>query len=1086
MNEDARARISQLSPEKRALLLEDLKESILDNEKARIERRIHLDGPIPASFSQHRLWVLAQLHPNIRAYNEFSAIQIIGPLDVVTLQNSLNVIVRRHDILRTTFPTIQDEPVQEIASSRSITLQVVDLSKFSASIQEAEIRRIADQESRSIFDLALGPLLRFRLLRLDLEKHFLLVGAHHIIVDGWSVGIFRRELIETYKALKDGRCSPLSELPIQYADFAIWQRGRYLGKGGRDASIEYWVKQLSNLPPLLQLSVAKPRPEIETFSGARQHFKLATRLSKDLKALSRKENVTLFTTLFSGFQILLFRYSRQTDLPIGTAVANRNHRELEDLIGFFVNTLVLRGDLSGNPSVRDLLQRNSSILVAAQDHAEVSFDAVVEAVRLERSLSYHPIIQVVFNLDNTPRTVAKVPGLSFESVELGNVSAEFDLILSMKETVEGLQGYWQYCTDLFDAETIMRMSGHLTTILEGMVEDIDESIATIPILSEKERRQIMLEWNCTDSPIHQEECIHQLFEAQVLRTPAAVSVVHDNTTVSYLELNRRANQLAHRLRSLGIGPGSLVGIYLGRSIRMIVAIFGVLKAGAAYVPLDPSYPRVRLAQIFSEAQLAAIVSEEKQLPTLPSTTTQVICLDTEDETADLRDPMIEVHANNLAYVIYTSGSTGIPKGVPVTHSNLVHSTIARWQYYSEPVTSFLLLSPFAFDSSVAGIFWTLTQGGTLILPSGNNSVDIGEVCRLIFSHRVSHLLAIPSLYAYILEEARERELVSLRNVIVAGEACPARLVQDHQHCLKDALLFNEYGPTEATVWSTVYKCDSASVKGTVPIGRPISNTQIYLLDDHLQLVPVGVPAEIYISGEGVVPGYLNDPETTSRNFVTHAIPGRRLYRTGDLARRLPDGNIELLGRLDQQVKIRGYRIEITEVEAILLSHPQIREAAVIAKQVDGVCRLIGYVSGLHTSTISKEKVDRFIEERLPPYARLSELELVDDFPRLPNGKIDRTRLITPQTSGLVGAPSIPENWTELELTIAKIWKEVLQIDTVDRHHNFFEIGGDSLSVIRVHNRLRPTIGKRLAITDLFKHPTISSLAHYIETEETDD
>ncbi len=1087
MSEEQVGLLRDLSPEKRALVLKALREGAMETQRAPIGRRDVQDGPIPLSLSQHRLWLADQLRPGSRAYNELSAVRLSGPLDVGVLERVFTEIVRRHEALRTTFPTTDGESVQVIAPARPMKLLVHDLSTLGESEQDAEIQRLADEETGHTFDLSRGPLLRLALLRLSEQQHVLFVSAHHIVLDGWSIGVFRREMTELYRAFRAGQPSPLPELPVQYADFAIWQR-QQLREEDRERQLRYWTVQLKDLPPLLQLPTANPRPEIQTFRGARQHFELGAELTEGLKALSQRESVTLFMTLLGAFQILLHRLCNQTDVPVGTVVANRSQAQIEALIGFFVNTLVMRGDLDGNPSVRELLRRVSRVAVEAYEHQELPFEYVVEALQPERSLSYHPLFQAFFDVQNTPRPVVDRAHLTLVPMQVDSAPARFDLNLSMEDTSRGLQGYWQYSTDLFEPDTISRMTGHLQTLLEGMVANPDQHVAMLPLLTSEERRQVLVEWNQTNADVPQGTCIHHLIEAQAARTPDAVAVAHGGRCLTYRALDRNANQLAGRLRVSGVRTGAPVGVCMPRSAEAVVALLGVLKAGGAYVPLDPDWPRERLAEILADADPAALVTQGHLASAVPAGGTPVIFLDAATEECDdgPGDPGVPVSPDDLAYVIYTSGSTGTPKGVLASHRNLVHSTAARWIYYREPVTSFLLVSPFAVDSSVAGIFWTLTQGGSLVVPSDEVLLDIAGLCELIHAQRVSHLLSIPALYAAILEEAQSRQLASLQAVILAGEPCPARIVTEHRRRLGQAAIFNEYGPTEATVWSTVYRCDLLPPRTPVPIGRPIANTQVYLLDDNGQPVPVGVPAELHIGGAGVARGYLNRPELTAEKFVSAGFPeasGTRLYRTGDLARFLPDGNIELLGRSDQQVKIRGFRIELGEIETVLSQFWAAREAVVTVREdEEGNKRVVGYLSSNTAVPFSMDELRGFLSERLPAHAVPSELEVLESLPRLRNGKVDRASLPVPGTprTGVAAAPG--DEWTDLERAIAEIWKATLNKEAVGRDDNFFKIGGDSLSIVRVYNRVRDITETQLAITDLFKHPTVSSLARFIQPE----
>lgn len=1090
MNDDTLDLIKELSPEKRALVLKALKEKALDALDPPITPQEAVDGLIPLSFSQERLWLLEQLQPESRAYNELCALRAHGTLDDTTIEKCFTEITRRHQALRTVFPEINGNPVQMITPPHPVRFLHIDLSKLTKAEQESEFERLTYEESRYSFDLSRGPLLRVTLVHLDEQDNILLIAAHHIVLDGWSIGIFRRELEELYEAFRKGRPSPLPELTVQYTDYAIWQRN-WLQQEDLESQLRYWTRQLKDLPEALQLPVANRRPENVSFQGARQYFKLSPKLTVEIKSLAMRENVTLFMTLLTGFLILLHRYSSQTDIPVGTAVANRQRAEVEGLIGFFVNTLVMRGNLAGNPTPRELLRRVSDVAISAYEHRDLPFDHVVAALQPTRSSNHHPLFQVVFDLQNTPKHTRGKSRSSFSSMEVTSVPARFDLILSMEDTPEGLQAYWQYNTGLFEPDAITRMSGHLETLLKGMVANPDQSITRLPLLTDEEKRQVLIEWNQTHTASHfQDIGIHRLFEAQAGRTPDAIAVSCAGHSLAYRELNRRANQIARHLLELGIRTGDMVGICMQRSVDIIAAPLGVLKAGAAYVPLDPSAPQEHRNHILSDAKPVAILTHQSLAAELSSGTLHVICLDSEIVQSDSGpddDPPILATADSLAYVIYTSGSTGLPKGVMISHRNLVHSTLARREYYSEPVTSFLLLPSFSFDSSVAGIYWTLSQGGTLVIPDETQLLDMTELRGLISLWQVSHLLCIPSIYTAILEKAQQPVLSSLKIAIVAGEPCTKRLIEDHHRQAGHAALFNEYGPTEATVWSTVFKCDSPPPRNQVPVGRPISNTQIYLLDAQLQPVPVGVPAELHIAGTGISPGYLNRPALSAEKFIPapfsdHTACSPRLYKTGDIARYRPDGNIELLGRMDQQVKIRGFRIEIGEIEAALSQYEAVRDAVVAAhEEEEGNKKLVAYLTVHSTPPFSIPELRKFLTKQLPTYALPSQFDILDSLPRLYNGKVDRLNLPIPQMANSGSVESVATWLSDLEQSIADIWKETLQVDSVCRQDNFFEIGGDSLSIIRVYNRLRGVTDKHLAITDLFKHPTLDALAQYIES-----
>jgi amino acid adenylation domain-containing protein len=1100
MNHEELALIKNLSPEKRALLFASLKQEAVRTKESPIVRRQLQHEPIPLSLPQQRLWALDRLQPGNFAYNEITALRLAGVLDIQVLEQSLNEIIRRHEDLRTTFPMIDGNPVQVIAAEQTAKLSMVDLSKRPEAEQQAEVQRLANDEARRPFDLSQGPLLRVALVKVGEKQNILLVAAHHIVLDGWSIGIFTSELAELYKAFSAGKPSPLPELPIQYADFAIWQH-QWLRKEYLDAQLNYWTQQLRDLPPVLNLTVVNPRPEVETFQGARQYFNLGTHHSKQLREISSRENASLFMALLAIFQILLHRYSGQTDIPVGAPIANRNHEEIEQLIGFFVNTLVFRGDLSGNPNFLQLLRRVRDLAIAAFEHQEIPFEQVVEALHPERSLSHHPLFQVVFTLQNTHKQPAELPGLTITSMELDSVTAKFDLLLSMEDTPQGLQGYWEYNTDLFEQDTIRRMSGHFQTLLQAVVSDPEQVITQLPLLNAAERNQMLVEWNRTQVDYPHDKCIHELFEAQVAKTSQATAVAYKDERLSYEELNGRANRVARKLRQMGVGPEVVVGIYMSRSTEMMAGVIGVLKAGGAYLPLDATYPRERVMYMMEDAGAGVVVTQKEKEREVEGGRAEVLCIEDvwegegdqregnqeegHQEEGEQSEGEVEKRARgeNLAYVIYTSGSTGKPKGVMVSHRNLVHSTTARWEYYRQPVTSFLLLSSLSFDSSVVGIFWTLTQGGCLVLPGDTSPTDILELCHLIESRRVSHLLSIPSLYDLILDEARPQQIASLETVIMAGEMCSTKVIEHHRRLLKNAGIFNEYGPTEAAVWSTVYECASKQHKTKIPIGKPISNAKVFIFDANLQPVPIGVPGQLHIGGAGVARGYLNQPQLTAEKFIPHSLcdtPDARLYKTGDVARYLPDGNIDLLGRVDDQVKIRGYRVELGEIEAAVFQYSAVRETVVILLGDEAqTMRMVAYVVVSQGQALSVHELRAFLQERLPGHAVPSDFVILDKLPRLPNGKVDRQKLHASDILRREMESTAGDNWTDLQRSLANIWQETLGIEKVGLNDNFFQVGGNSLSIIRVHNRLREITGKDVSITDLFKHPTISSFAEFL-------
>ncbi|MEP6486691.1 amino acid adenylation domain-containing protein [Microcoleus vaginatus GB2-A3] len=1040
---------------------------------------------LPLSWNQQRLWFLAQLEPNSPVYNEPFTIRIPGAIDVDALSKALNEIIKRHESLRSRFITIDGQPVQVIDPPSTFNLAVVDLRQFPQDQRESEALRLATRESKQLFDLTSGPLLRATLIQLADEDYRLFMTVHHIVIDGVSIySVFLPELAALYEAFSTCKPSPLAELPIQYADFTLWQR-QWLAGEILESQLDYWKQQLRGDLPVLQLPYDRPRPAVQTFRGARQCLTLSKELTSSLKTLSQQEGVTLFMMLLAAFKTLLYRYTEQEDIVVGTVSAGRNRPELEGLIGFFLNTLVLRTDMSGSPSFRQLLGRVREITLAAYAHEDLPFEKLIPTLQPDRNLSHNPLFQVAFVLE--PPMPSLNCGWTMSQLDIQTDTAKLDLTLELDERPEGIIGRFEYNTDLFEASTISQMIGNFQTLLEGIVADPDKRLWELPLLTVAQQQQLMALNNTkVDYPL--EACIHQLFEAQVECTPDAVAVVCENEQLTYRELNRRANQLAHYLQKLGVKPEMLVGICVERSLEMIVGLLGILKAGGAYLPLDPSYPQDRLAFMLEDAQVSVLLTQQKLIAGFSEYKAQRFCLDTDWEvTAQESEekPVIRVTADNLAYTIYTSGSTGKPKGVLVTHQNLVHSTSARISYYSEPVTSFLLLSSFAFDSSIAGIFWTLCQGGIIVLPPDKFQQELLQLTKFIAQHQISHLLSLPSLYSLILEQAEPQQLTCLRTVIVAGEPCSRELIERHSKRLAHTSLFNEYGPTEGTVWSSVYHCQPSGLTTQVPIGRPIANMQIYLLDKYLSPVPIGVPGEIYIGGAGIARGYLNRPELTNQKFIPNPFsdePGQRLYKTGDLARYLSDGNIEFLGRLDHQVKIRGFRIEQGEIESTLLQHPTVRETTVIAREdIPGDKRLVAYVVPNPEQTPTIDELRRFLKQKLPDYMVPSAFVWLDALPLTPNGKVDRRALPAPDQSRPDQSVTFVAPRSPIEQQLADIWAEVLRLEQVGIHDNFFELGGHSLLATQVISRLRQAFGVELPVRTLFEAPTVADLGARLET-----
>jgi amino acid adenylation domain-containing protein/non-ribosomal peptide synthase protein (TIGR01720 family) len=903
---------------------------------------------LPTSFSQQRLWFFSQLEPGNPFYNMPAAVLLKGSLNVETLKRSFQETVRRHEALRTTFCTVDGKPVQVIHPTLNFALPVTDLRELPPAKREAEVQKLTAEEALQHFNLAKGPLLRANLLHLDSEEYILLLTLHHIVFDGWSIGVLLRELAALYEAFSTGKPSPLAELPIQYADFAVWQR-EWLGGDRARIDLAYWKQQLEGAPPLLELPTDRPRPPVQTYRGAKHSFLLSKALTEALNSLSRKENVTLFMTLLAAFKTLLYRYTGQADIVVGAPIANRNRAELEELIGFFVNTLVLRTDLSDTPTFRELLARIREVMLEAYAHQDLPLEQLMEELQPQRDLSYNPLFQVSFVLQNAPLPIQHLPGMTLIVLEVDNQTSKFDLAVNLEEKPDGISANFEYSTDLFDAATICRMAGHFQRLLEEIAANPDRCIEELPLLTENERYQLLREWN--DAPVDypRDRCIHQLFEQQAERTPDAVAVVFEDQKLTYRELNERANQLAHYLRSLGVGPEVLVGICVERSLEAIVGLLGILKAGGAYVPLEPTYPKERLSFMLEETQVSVLLTQAHLAESLPAHQAHLICLDSDWEIIAQHgeeNPAALVTSSNLAYIIYTSGSTGKPKGASVTQRGVVR--LVKGSNYANLSAEevFLQLAPISFDAATFEIWGSLLNGARLVvMPAHTPSLQ--ELGQAIRQNQITTLWLTAGLFHLMVDEQLEN-LKQVQQLLAGGDILSVSHVLKLLREAKGCRLINGYGPTENTTFTCCYSItDASQIVNSVSIGCPISNTQVYILDSLLQPVPIGVPGELYIAGDGLARGYFKRPELTARAFISNPFsdePDARLYKTGDRARYLPDGNIEYLGRIDSQVKIRGYRIELGEIEETLRHHPAVQDAAAIARdEGSGNKRLVAYV-----------------------------------------------------------------------------------------------------------------------------------------------
>jgi len=1042
-------------------------------------------GPAPLSFPQQQIWLHAQIAPEVPVYNEPVTIYRDGALDLVVLKECFTEILQRHEAWRTTFDVVNGEPLQTVNEVPAMELPLADLRHLPETERNAAALKLATADAGRPFDLRQCPLLRALVVRLADEEYRIYITLHHLIFDGLSIySVFLPELAALYEAFSHGQPSPLPDLPVQYADFAHWQRD-YLRNGVLAKHLTYWHEKLSGDLPVLELPNDYPRPAVQTFRGAIQTLHLSKGLSDQLKALSRRENSTLFITLLAAFNTLLHRYSGQDDVLVGTLAGSRKRAEFERLLGCFQNPVVLRTDFSGDPSFRDILSRVRATTFSALEHDEVPFELVVKELHAERDLSRNPLVQVAFTL--VPQVASPDASWSAGQWDVETGATKFDLYLEMEDEPEGLTARFMYRTDLFRPETIERLRANFTTLLEGIAADPGQSVSTLPVLTQKERDQQVLEWNNTGVEYPAERCLHDLVNEAVQRAPNAVAVTFGDEQITYGELARRSDLWATQLRVAGVGPDVAVGLYFERSIEMITGILAVLKAGGACLPLDLAYPADRLAFMLDETGAPVVLTHSSLQARIPKNNAHVVFVDLINGNSAEAAPLPAAGPDNLAYYIYTSGSTGQPKGVKVTHRGLVNATLARKSHYPVAPGHFLLLSSFAFDSSLAGMFWTLAAGGTLVLPEDQSRWDVNALSRLIHDRQVSHLLCVPSLYKTILETGSREALASLRVAIVAGESCPADLVEQHFGLAPQAAIYNEYGPTEATVWCTAYQCDEQVRTVRVPIGRPIANTRLYVLDSRLQIVPIGVRGELHVAGAGVSAGYLKRPELTAEKFVASPFsgnPGERMYRTGDLVRYLPDGNLEWLGRTDDQIKLRGFRLELGEIETALDADSAVERSIVLLREDQpGNLRLVAYVVPRGEQPDPADLRER-LAQRLPAHAIPSTFVFLDSIPQLANGKTDLRRLPSPDASNETkSGPVAPR--TPVEEVVAGIWGQVLQRDDVGVTDDFFALGGHSLLAAKVAARVLQALGVELSLRSIFERPTVEGQAALIESARRD-
>ncbi len=1064
---DAKSDLARLSEAKRRLLQKYLRG---EPAKERGERALICPRPpgepVPLSFAQQQIWLHGQIAGDVPFYNESIVVDRQGPLDVAVLERCLIEIIRRHEIWRTTFEATAGEPIQSVhPAPRVFPLPMTDLRKLPEAEREAEAVRLATENAQRPFDLKTGPLMRALLVRMDDERHRLYMTVHQIISDAASAyRVFLPELVTLYEVFAAGKPSPLPELPVQYADFAYWQRKRWSDHTGSE-HMAYWRRQLTGELSSLQWPSDRPRPPIETHRGAIQRFTLPADLVRTLRHLSQQERVSLYMTLLAGFVALLHRYTGQEDITVGSTTAGRKQAEVEPLLGCFINPLALRIDLSGNPTFRELLSRVRGVVLDALAHEDAPFPYVVRELRHRPDPSRNPLFQVI--LSQQPQMPSIASGWDLVTGEISNGGSKLDLMVVLDDRRDRIFGPITYNPDLFDDSAITQMVGNWNTLLTGAAAEPGKHIAELPVLTDAERNRIVVEWNDRRVDYPRDRCLHVLIEAQVERTPEATAVVCEEERLSYRELNARANQLAHHLRKLGVGAEVLVGICMERSVMMMVALLGILKAGGAYVPLDPAYPQERLAFMIKDSGLQVLITHEPFRSTLSKQVEKLVRIDKDwpiISRESQENPATEIEPENLAYVIYTSGSTGRPKGVQICHRSLVNLlTSMRDRPGLTEEDSLLAVTTISFDIAALELYLPLMVGARCVLASREASQDGQRLWRMLDHYEITVMQATPSTWKLLFESGWPGK-ANLK-ILCGGEAMPRELAE--QLILRACSVWNMYGPTETTVWSSFHSVTSSAAP--IPIGRPIANTQMYVLDRNMQPVPVGVVGELYIGGDGLARGYRNRSDLNAEKFIPNPFDcelGSRLYKTGDLARYRVDGNIECLCRIDNQVKIRGFRIELGEIESVLHEHPAIRDACVIVREDrPDDPRLVAYVVLAKEEFSSLKDLRNFVKEKLPSYM----VPIVVQLERLPltvNGKLDRRALPAPDHVEVSDGQSFEGFREPIEELLADIWTHVLKVERVSIYDNFFDLGGHSLLATQVVATLEKELGLRIKPNEL--------------------
>jgi amino acid adenylation domain-containing protein len=1064
---------------------------------ARVPRERHMEP----SFGQERLWFLDQLEGKSYAYNIAGGLRLTGQLNREALGRALEEIVRRHEVLRAGIVGVGGKPKVVVEPALDWKMSFVSFAELPAERREQAMVDFGTQELRKPFDIAEPPLIRCCLVEMSAQEHVLMFNVHHIAADGWSLGVITDELTRLYQAFSQGQASPLEEAGLDYLDYVHWHRQHTTAV--RPVQLAYWKRQLKAPLPMTEFPIDRPRPSMATFQGKRTKQTISSELRAAAQKFSTAENVTLFTTLLTAFDLLLYRYTRQTDILVGTVAAGRVRPELERLVGLFINNIPLRSDLSGGPTVREMLARNRDVTLGAFSHQDVPFGDLVEATQGHREMNRSPLFQTLFILQNFPLRDLEFAGLTLKPVAIDIGASRFDLTIEAGESAKGeLVMDWEYNTLLFDDATIERFKRHFEALLAGIVSSPQLRISELPMMSAEELRGILGAASGETFPIAH-VCVHQLFEEQAAKHANDPAVTFEGAALSYAELNKRANRLANKLRKLGVGPDVLVAVCLERSAEMVVAVLAVLKAGGAYVPLDPAYPRDRVQFILEDSHAAVAITEEKLLELVGSSAPAVVCVDRDREALAAETYVLPAMADasatgpkNLAYVIYTSGSTGKPKGVEVMHHSAVNflASMRKAPGFSEK-DRLLAVTTLSFDIAGLELYLPLTSGGCVAVAAKSALADGVALGRMIEDQKISVMQATPVTWRLLLDSGW-RGKAGLK-ILCGGEAFPAELAK--RLAQTGGEVWNLYGPTETTIWSTSYRvpsetstaADGASADGRgadrghnagrVPIGKPIANTQLYVLDEKLQPVPNGVAGELFIGGDGLARGYLRRAELTAERFISNPFGEGRLYRTGDLVRRLPDGNVEYLERLDNQIKLRGFRIELGEIESALEQQSNIAHAvAMVREDTPGDQRLTAYVVTRQQNGRDVGAIRQALSARLPEYMVPAQFVFLDALPLTPNKKVDKRALPVPEKTAVVSALYVPPK-SQAEVDVAAIWRDLLKHERVGTNDNFFDLGGHSLLVVQLQSRLRQKFGTEITLVELFQMPTVAAIASLVES-----